>query len=623
MPVARFQLPDGRIARFEVPEGTTPEQAQEMIAAELPSLDQPKPTKIEQPKERGYGEELWRQLGLTGRAAIQGVSSIPNMFGNAVAGLYNAASGAMGYDSRLPSSTQSLNGLLDKFLPTPETKIEKVAQDITTGLGSAGGAAATASRLAGVSPAVRSFFGDNLGAQATAAAAGAGAAGTARESGADPSTQLGLGLIAGTVAPASSTAALTAAKLPIALAGQFTKSGRESSVGAILNQLAEAPARTISRLRGDIPEYVPGSIPTAGQASMDRGLMAAENFVKGLGTTTRSRFANATSANNAARQKLLEEVAGTNPAAIAAAKVDRNTVTKPMRDAAFQNANPVSLSPVDDAIANVMSGATGARQDVENAVGWVQKRLEKMGDSAMIPQHLYELRKDIVNNLIRGKYDKDAPGASLARKELGQIVKAIDDSLESAAPGFKDYMNTYKSMSRPITRMQGAQDLRYKATDTVIDETTGFATISQPKWEQRLGKLLEDEDFVKSLDPKHADALTRISLDLNRAAQSNSNPMRLSGSDTFSNMSTFGVLAKVLGGADASSKNIKSFADKFAWMTKLTERETNELLADALLDPKLALRLMQKANPLTAQSVSNTLKQRAKLSGYGQMSALD
>ena len=38
MPVARFELPDGRIARFEVPEGTTPEQAQSLIQAQLPSL---------------------------------------------------------------------------------------------------------------------------------------------------------------------------------------------------------------------------------------------------------------------------------------------------------------------------------------------------------------------------------------------------------------------------------------------------------------------------------------------------------------------------------------------------------------------------------------------------------
>jgi len=38
MPIARFQLPDGRIARFEVPEGTTPEQAQAMMEAQVGEL---------------------------------------------------------------------------------------------------------------------------------------------------------------------------------------------------------------------------------------------------------------------------------------------------------------------------------------------------------------------------------------------------------------------------------------------------------------------------------------------------------------------------------------------------------------------------------------------------------
>lgn len=44
MPVARFEMPDGRIARFEVAEGTTPEQAQEQISlmiSQQGALDQP------------------------------------------------------------------------------------------------------------------------------------------------------------------------------------------------------------------------------------------------------------------------------------------------------------------------------------------------------------------------------------------------------------------------------------------------------------------------------------------------------------------------------------------------------------------------------------------------------
>lgn len=44
MPIARFEMPDGRIGRFEVPEGTTPEQAQSMIAEsmqQMPATPQP------------------------------------------------------------------------------------------------------------------------------------------------------------------------------------------------------------------------------------------------------------------------------------------------------------------------------------------------------------------------------------------------------------------------------------------------------------------------------------------------------------------------------------------------------------------------------------------------------
>lgn len=39
MPIARFQMPDGRVARFEVPDGTTPEQAQVMIQSQMPTAD--------------------------------------------------------------------------------------------------------------------------------------------------------------------------------------------------------------------------------------------------------------------------------------------------------------------------------------------------------------------------------------------------------------------------------------------------------------------------------------------------------------------------------------------------------------------------------------------------------
>ena len=97
------------------------------------------------PQTRTFLDEVGRQIGLTGRAAIQGVTAIPNMFGNAAAGIYNA-SFLPDPKVRLPTSTQSLDQLLTNAripltdihpFPQPETKTERVAQDVSTALASA------------------------------------------------------------------------------------------------------------------------------------------------------------------------------------------------------------------------------------------------------------------------------------------------------------------------------------------------------------------------------------------------------------------------------------------------------------------------------------------------------
>ena len=61
MPIARFQLPDGRIARFEVPEGTTPEQAQALIEAQLDEVP-PTPALKKEPTLGGQAKEFFKGL---------------------------------------------------------------------------------------------------------------------------------------------------------------------------------------------------------------------------------------------------------------------------------------------------------------------------------------------------------------------------------------------------------------------------------------------------------------------------------------------------------------------------------------------------------------------------------
>ena len=68
MPVARFEMPDGKIGRFEVPEGTTPEQAQSLIAESL------QPQETAKPKSRMEAalEALRNPVGVEGKTRVVG-----------------------------------------------------------------------------------------------------------------------------------------------------------------------------------------------------------------------------------------------------------------------------------------------------------------------------------------------------------------------------------------------------------------------------------------------------------------------------------------------------------------------------------------------------------------------
>lgn len=92
MPIARFQMPDGRVARFEVPEGTTPEQAQELMASQMASMGQQSDAT---PAEPSLMSEVGRGLKKAGQGFALGVSDIGNTVLNAAAYLPGKATDAI------------------------------------------------------------------------------------------------------------------------------------------------------------------------------------------------------------------------------------------------------------------------------------------------------------------------------------------------------------------------------------------------------------------------------------------------------------------------------------------------------------------------------------------------
>ena len=94
MPIARFQMPDGRVARFEVPEGTTPEQAQAMMQAhfappaptsDAPATDPSKAPSVAEKLGMGIADPIHGGAQLLTHVLPQGVVDAGNKLNNWIA----------------------------------------------------------------------------------------------------------------------------------------------------------------------------------------------------------------------------------------------------------------------------------------------------------------------------------------------------------------------------------------------------------------------------------------------------------------------------------------------------------------------------------------------------------
>jgi len=131
MPVARFEMPDGRIARFEVAEGTTPEQAQQQITAMIDqqptgvqdgnTAASPTPA-VDDVREAGIGEQI---LGGLETAATIASGAIADP----AAGIAGLVTGALTQD---PSAAEFVrSGVAEQLTFQPRTEAGQQALQAT------------------------------------------------------------------------------------------------------------------------------------------------------------------------------------------------------------------------------------------------------------------------------------------------------------------------------------------------------------------------------------------------------------------------------------------------------------------------------------------------------------
>jgi hypothetical protein len=584
-------------------------------------------------------QQIGRQLGLTGRAAVTGTLGLPTMASDALISLINKIGGQ---NIQLPSQAQQ-QLLTQAGLPEPATPQERVVSDIAgAGFGVLGGyglgRALPGTLVTPPSPtqAIERFAPSAAGGQAAkelltqspsfqigSGAAAATAAGLGREEGAGPIEQIALGMGAGVLAPSVGSAATLAAQRAATggreLVRPFTESGREVIVGNVLRQLAREPETAIQRMEGYQPQ-VPGYQPTTAQASRDIGLAGAVPMVRGLDET--GRFPAQQIQANQARMAVLDRLAK-DEQALAAAFAKREEVTDPLREAAFDRYTGTPedfasrVQSVRDQIVSVLQSPEGKRLPVKEAMTFALRQLD---DDVTDPRTLYAIKQNIQDAAF-GKYDKEKGVMKLAKGELQGIAKAIDDQIEPVAPGYKDYLRKYSAATKGIQSMEEAQAFRTTVQGTapiVLDESTQYM-ISQPSFVRALRNIGDDTKLSKT----QIALLQRVGRDLDEGAIT-----RLTaepGSNTFKNMSIANFIGASIGKQMFGEvpAAMRQGALAFNWLFSGPDDKIREIIVDAMLDPKLAARMMRRANNAELIPISQELQRRAMRLGYGSVFGLN
>jgi hypothetical protein len=498
------------------------------------------------------------------------------------------------FGTNLPES-ESFSGLLSDSLteagaPVPATSGEQL------------GSAAIRGTAAGVTG------GAAFGA-AGANAVRAGVSGATSGASAEGARQLGFGKVGQFIAGVAGGMAPSVIENTARLAGTtaanvvrpMTRSGQEKIAGQIMQEQADdatAAAQNLAKAQ----EVVPGSARTSGEASQDVGLMALEKAVRGRNP---SEFGQRLSEQNVARQEALSKLAGSADD-MAAAKQARSDVTTPMREQALSAATQADSAPIVAKIDEILASPAGKRQTVSSTMQWAKSLIGEEKDAAA----LYEIRKDL-QLAQRGKLQpssQNAPNASTlaqARGELGDVVKVLDDAIESAAPGFKAYLARYAEMSKPIDQARVLQEIQRRSQLTTADVTTGQQFLGPASFSRAVDSAMQKN--AQTLTKQQVEQLNAIRTDLQYGQAINSSLIKAPGSDTFQNLS----IAQAIGATGSGGHPAITLLTKpLNWVYKLagTDQGISEILTKAMLDPKLASDMLKRATPANVGQFSARLR---------------
>lgn len=579
MPIARFEMPDGRIAKFEVAEGTTPEQAQSMIAEQMATTASPMAF-----GETGGGAATGRAIN-RGRRNIQ---AEPRPLESALAGVTKSfVDPAVGAAQLVTGGNLGTSELAQKL--NEEAKVYSEANPASYGTGRVGGVllpAAAMSKAIGVIPS----FGKNPYVSGAVIGSGTGAVSGAlqpveggqtgmpmyEEMGRNARTGALLGAPIGAVAPAVGQLAEKGVRAGKALVEPLFESGQEKILGRFLREMSGGEEAKAMRNLRNTKELVAGSQPTAAEVAKVPSLAALERTLMATDQTAGNLMAQRKAQNAMAQANALRNIAPST----------RTSKYTNFREQVADDLYADALKPLNlgelDAKTTAEIASLIKRPAIKKAMEAAKENAANRGmdiaDPAGSMRGLHETKMALDSQIkaVKAKLERDNAGSSSS--ELDSLKNAKTNLLgfmEEISPTYKTARVNYERLSKPIDQLESIA----KLADKSISPETEKIYISQ------FAKGLKELEKSGVVSDRQLARLRAIKEDLARGKFAATEGKGV-GSDTVQKLAYSNLINET--GLPISASNR---------IGKLVYGDINEQLknrlAESMLSPEETLRLMR------------------------------
>lgn len=388
----------------------------------------------------------------------------------------------------------------------------------------------------------------------------------------------------------------------------LTQAGRERVLRRTLERFATDPAAV--RAAAAAPrEMVPNVTPTLAEATMDPGIAQLQRGAAAASPDVASALAEARGRQVAGYRQVLDDLAGND---------GRREFFETARDATANQlygqarAEALQITPELQGQINALL----QKPSIQSAMGQARQLARERGVNVADP------RGSAAGLMLVDDALSDQIGAA-ARAGNNKQVAALRDTqdqlrafLDQAAPAYGEARRTYQAMSQPINQMAIGQRLRDTALPAISDLNNSLARVNANSYANALRNAdrtaasatgLRSATMANVLEPAQMAAVQGVGDDMARFAAAQELG-RVPGSPTAQYLGAQNVLRQFMGPLGIPQSAADSMVGRVAaglldLPFRLTQSQTEQLLAQALTDPQVAARLMNTADPRTIAEI--------------------